>query len=163
LVDEQFPLEPIDAAAAQRWLESEAAAAQALAGRTRFPTPEPIGLGQPGAGYPLPWSVQTWLPGVTATDADPSDSITFAHDLADLIQAVRAIDTPRPDLQRPGSRRAATRARRLDADLFPAALHRGGRYVMISPATTWSGNAAGRGPFSRQWDWSGATSTATRR
>jgi aminoglycoside phosphotransferase (APT) family kinase protein len=89
----RFPLEPIDASAAQRWLESEAAAAQDLAGRTRFPTPEPIGLGQPGAGYPLPWSVQTWLPGVTAIDADPSDSVTFAHDLADFIQALGVIDT----------------------------------------------------------------------
>lgn len=89
----RFPLEPIDAAAAQRRLESEAAAARDLAGQTRFLTPEPIGLGQPGAGYPLPWSVQTWLPGVTAADADPSYSVTFAHDLAEFIQAVRAIDT----------------------------------------------------------------------
>ena len=30
-----------------------------LLGRTRFPTPEPVALGEPGAGYPLPWSVQT--------------------------------------------------------------------------------------------------------
>jgi aminoglycoside phosphotransferase (APT) family kinase protein len=89
----RFPLEPMDTAAAQQWLESEAEAARTLAGQTRFPTPEPIALGHPGAGYPLPWSVQTWLPGVTATDADPSGSVFFAHDLAEFIKAVRAIDT----------------------------------------------------------------------
>jgi aminoglycoside phosphotransferase (APT) family kinase protein len=47
-------------------VEAEAAAGRELAGRTPFATPEPVALGEPGAGYPLPWSVQTWLPGVTA-------------------------------------------------------------------------------------------------
>ena len=42
-------------------LEAEAAAGRELAGRTPFGTPEPVALGEPGAGYPLPWSVQTWL------------------------------------------------------------------------------------------------------
>jgi aminoglycoside phosphotransferase (APT) family kinase protein len=36
-------------------------AARELLGRTPFATPEPIAIGEPGAGYPLPWSVQTWL------------------------------------------------------------------------------------------------------
>ena len=30
--------------------------------------------------------------GVTATDADPSGSVPFAHDLAEFIRGVRAID-----------------------------------------------------------------------
>jgi aminoglycoside phosphotransferase (APT) family kinase protein len=64
-----------------------------LARRTRFATPEPVALGEPGAGYPLPWSVQTWLPGVTATGRDPGDSVPFARDLAEFIAGVRAIDT----------------------------------------------------------------------
>jgi len=34
------------------------------------PQPEPVALGEPGAGYPLPWSVPTWLPGTVATDED---------------------------------------------------------------------------------------------
>jgi aminoglycoside phosphotransferase (APT) family kinase protein len=46
----------------------------------RFRTPGPIAIGEPGAGYPLPWSVQTWLPGTVATEQDPSSSIDFAYD-----------------------------------------------------------------------------------
>jgi aminoglycoside phosphotransferase (APT) family kinase protein len=89
----RFPLVPRDVGAARDWLVAEAAAARELAGRTRFRTPEPVALGEPGAGYPLPWSVQTWLPGTVATDADPGDSMAFAHDLAEFIRDVRAIDT----------------------------------------------------------------------
>jgi aminoglycoside phosphotransferase (APT) family kinase protein len=89
----RFPLEPGDVAATRRWLESEAQAARELSGRTRFLTPEPVALGEPGAGYPLPWSVQTWLPGTAATDEDPGESVLFAHDFAEFIHGVRAIDT----------------------------------------------------------------------
>jgi aminoglycoside phosphotransferase (APT) family kinase protein len=89
----RFPLQPGAAAAVRGELEREASAARELAGRTRFRTPEPVALGEPGRGYPLPWSVQTWLPGVTATDDDPGESAGFAHDLAEFIAGVRAIDT----------------------------------------------------------------------
>jgi aminoglycoside phosphotransferase (APT) family kinase protein len=74
-------------------LQAEAAAARELLGRTRFRTPEPVAIGVPGAGYPRAWSVQTWLPGTVATRADPADSVPFAHDLAEFIGGVRAIDT----------------------------------------------------------------------
>jgi aminoglycoside phosphotransferase (APT) family kinase protein len=89
----RFPLRRQDPVAARRWLESEAAAASELSTHTRFPTPEPVAIGEPGAGYPLPWSVQTWLPGLVATDDDPGESAAFARDLAELIRDVRAIDT----------------------------------------------------------------------
>ena len=89
----RFPLRSGDAAAVRRRLESEAAAARELAGRTRFATPEPVAIGEPGAGYPLPWAVQTWLPGDTAADEDPGGSAAFAHDLAEFIGGVRAIGT----------------------------------------------------------------------
>jgi aminoglycoside phosphotransferase (APT) family kinase protein len=89
----RFPLEPGDVTATRRWLVSEADAARELLGRTPFRTPEPVALGEPGAGYPLPWSVQTWLPGTAAVDEDPGESVAFAHDLARFIRAVRAIDT----------------------------------------------------------------------
>ncbi|MGH3337421.1 MAG: hypothetical protein ACRDPL_01145, partial [Propionibacteriaceae bacterium] len=58
----RFPLEPGEVGSARRRLEAEAQAARELLGRTRFRTPEPVALGDPGEGYPLPWSVQTWLP-----------------------------------------------------------------------------------------------------
>jgi aminoglycoside phosphotransferase (APT) family kinase protein len=89
----RFPLQPGDRGATRRWLESEAAAGRELAGRTRFPTPEPVALGEPGAGYPLPWSMQTWLPGVVASDEDPGESAAFAADLAEFIVGVRSMDT----------------------------------------------------------------------
>lgn len=37
--------------------------------------------------------MQTWLPGIAATDEDPGDSAAFAHDLAEFIRDVRAIST----------------------------------------------------------------------
>ena len=89
----RFPLRDDDPDSVWRWLRSEAAAARELWGRTRVPTPEPVALGEPGAGYPLPWSVQTWLPGVPATDEDPSGSVAFARDLTELIDDLRAVDT----------------------------------------------------------------------
>jgi aminoglycoside phosphotransferase (APT) family kinase protein len=93
LLAARFPLKPGAAGPARRQLESEARAARELAGRTRFRTPEPVALGEPGAGYPLPWSVQTWLRGITAADEDPGESVAFAHDLAGFIGDVRAIGT----------------------------------------------------------------------
>jgi aminoglycoside phosphotransferase (APT) family kinase protein len=89
----RFPLRPGDVEATRQELEAEADAARRLLGRTRFPTPEPVALGRPGAGYPLAWSVQTWLPGTTATEEDPGESAGFAHDLAEFIAGVRTIDT----------------------------------------------------------------------
>lgn len=89
----RFPLEPADVESTRRSLEAEAQAARELLGRTRFRTPEPVAIGEPGEGYPLAWSVQTWVPGTVATEDDPSGSVTFAHDLADFIHGVRTIDT----------------------------------------------------------------------
>jgi aminoglycoside phosphotransferase (APT) family kinase protein len=88
----RFPLRLGPVEVIRRLLESEAQAARELLERTRFPTPEPIALGEPGAGYPLPWSVQTWLQGTVASDDDPGESTAFAHDVAEFILGVRAID-----------------------------------------------------------------------
>ena len=89
----RFPLRADDPVAVRRQIEAEAEAAAELAGRTRFATPEPVAIGEPGAGYPLPWSVQTWLPGVTAASEDPGGSEDFARDLAEFIAGVRSIGT----------------------------------------------------------------------
>ncbi|NYI85787.1 aminoglycoside phosphotransferase (APT) family kinase protein [Saccharopolyspora hordei] len=87
----RFPLQPGDADATRRQLAAEADRARELLGRTRFPTPQPVALGEPGAGFPLPWSVQTWVPGTVATEADPG--VALARDLAEFIRDVRALDT----------------------------------------------------------------------
>lgn len=89
----RFPLCVADVETTRQELEAEADAARELLDRTPFPTPEPVALGEPGAGYPLPWSVQTWLPGTPASDADTGDSQDFARDLVEFISHVRAIDT----------------------------------------------------------------------
>lgn len=89
----RFPLRLADVDATQRSLEAAAEAARGLLGRTRCLTPEPIAIGATGAGYPLPWSVQTWLPGTAATDEDQAYSVGFARDLAEFSRQVRVIDT----------------------------------------------------------------------
>lgn len=89
----RLPLRHTDPTSMRTEIESEAAAARVLLGQTPFPTPEPIAIGGPGAGYPLPWSIQTWLPGTTAEHEDPSGSVPFALDLATFIRGVRAIST----------------------------------------------------------------------
>jgi aminoglycoside phosphotransferase (APT) family kinase protein len=89
----RFPLQRLEAAAARQWLEEEAEAARELAGRTAYATPEPVAIGEPGPGYPLPWSVQTWVSGTPVAEEDLSESVGFAHDLAEFITGVRAIDT----------------------------------------------------------------------
>lgn len=89
----RFPLRPADPGEVLAVLEQEARASAELAQVSRFPVPEPVALGQPGAGYPMPWSVQTWLPGTNAFDADPSGSDAFAEDLATFISDLRAAET----------------------------------------------------------------------
>jgi aminoglycoside phosphotransferase (APT) family kinase protein len=89
----RFPLRPADVDETRRRLVADADAARELGHHTRFPVPEPVGLGRPGHGYPLPWSVQTWLPGATATAGDGDASAGLAHDLAEFIADVRGIDT----------------------------------------------------------------------
>ncbi|MET7569240.1 aminoglycoside phosphotransferase family protein [Streptomyces sp. NPDC005492] len=89
----RFLLRPAEAADALAVLEREARASAELARVSRFPVPEPVALGKPGSGYPMPWSVQTWLPGTVASDADPSGSDAFAEDLAAFIAALRAAET----------------------------------------------------------------------
>jgi aminoglycoside phosphotransferase (APT) family kinase protein len=54
----------------QRWLPE-------LSARLPLPVPAPVRVGRPSAGYPWPWSIVPWLPGVPgdrATLRDPADA-----------------------------------------------------------------------------------------
>lgn len=63
-----------------------------LAPRLPVAVSQPLARGEPGAGYPFPWSVYRWLDG-ELFDADrPSDPLGFARDLAGFIAALWEID-----------------------------------------------------------------------
>jgi aminoglycoside phosphotransferase (APT) family kinase protein len=89
----RFPLRPDDPDHVRSSLEREADAADELRLVSPFATPRPVHIGNPGHGYPMPWSAQTWLDGRPATPTSCADSEAFAHDLATLIGALREADT----------------------------------------------------------------------
>ncbi|MFE9018659.1 aminoglycoside phosphotransferase family protein [Streptomyces sp. NPDC007808] len=69
----------------QRWLPR-------LAPRLPLAVPAPLGLGEPGAGYALPWGVYGWLDGDNAHDAPPADPVAAAARLGRFTAALRAVD-----------------------------------------------------------------------
>ena len=89
----RFPLLEGDAEEVLSSLVDEAERAAELARSTSVPTLVPVALGEPGEGYGLPWSVQTWLPGTDANMRDPGGSVGFAADLASFILELRGLDT----------------------------------------------------------------------
>jgi aminoglycoside phosphotransferase (APT) family kinase protein len=89
----RLPLRPDDPESKRQALETEALASAEFIRYSPFPSPVRIAIGKPGPGYPLPWSVQTWLPGTSAIGADPGASADYASDLAALVTALRQADT----------------------------------------------------------------------
>lgn len=89
----RLPIQPGAAATVRQELEDEADAARRLAAMSPYPTPRPVAIGAPAAGYPLPWAVQTWVDGTIAYDADVAGSPAFAEDLARFVLALRARPT----------------------------------------------------------------------
>lgn len=67
-----------------------------LAPRLPLPVPEVRGAGEPGEGYPYPWSVRGWLAGETAMTPErvggPAELVRFAEDLGGFVRALRAVD-----------------------------------------------------------------------
>jgi aminoglycoside phosphotransferase (APT) family kinase protein len=89
----RFPITGAPPPSLRAQLDAEAAAMSEFADASSFAAPMPVAIGEPGDGYPLPWSVQTWIPGRVATADGCAGSVTFAHDLATLIRSLRAVDT----------------------------------------------------------------------
>lgn len=89
----RFPLNPGDPAELTAELRKEAAAMGELASACPVPTPVHLAHGAPGNDYPLPWSVQSWLPGVVATPDGLAHSRLFVEDLITLIRSLREADT----------------------------------------------------------------------
>lgn len=88
----RFPMRVTDSVQAAALLREEAAAMEELAECCPLPTPRPIGFGKPDKAYPMPWLLQNWIEGETATAEGLSDSVTFARDLARLVNALRSAD-----------------------------------------------------------------------
>ncbi|KQR54037.1 acetyltransferase [Leifsonia sp. Leaf336] len=63
-----------------------------LAPRLPLPIPVPVAKGEPGAGYPFPWSVYRWLPGTPLALAADLDEVTLAEDLGHFLVALREVD-----------------------------------------------------------------------
>ena len=63
-----------------------------LAGRLPLPIPEPVARGDPGCGYPWPWSVYRWLEGEPAAAGPVASLGQFAAELADFLAALYRID-----------------------------------------------------------------------
>ena len=89
----RFPLRATDPIACANVLRNEAAAMTRFAKHSPVVTPRPIGLGQPGPLYPMPWAVQSWIEGDVATPNKLAASTIFALDSANLIASLRSADT----------------------------------------------------------------------
>lgn len=88
----RFPLLRDDADRMRAQLEQELAAAAEFRRACCAPAPEPLHLGQPGHGYPLPWTAQTWLKGLPATPTLWENSFRLAQDQAELIDSLSRWD-----------------------------------------------------------------------
>lgn len=89
----RFPLNSADPGEMSVALATEAAAMRSLAAICSVPTPVQVAEGAPGHGYPLPWSVQTWVPGTVAAPDALAHSTVFAQDLVTLLCEFRRADT----------------------------------------------------------------------
>ena len=69
----------------QRWLPT-------LARQLPLPIPEPVAMGEPGDGFPRPWSIYRWIAGDTARVERITSLTVFAADLAGFLTALYAID-----------------------------------------------------------------------
>lgn len=82
---------PIGAAYAPA-IEKEHRWLPVLSPRLPVPIPEPLALGIPGEGYPLPWSVRRWIEGETAEAGHIEDLNGFATSVAEFITALQRVD-----------------------------------------------------------------------
>ncbi|ONI80537.1 acetyltransferase [Saccharothrix sp. ALI-22-I] len=63
-----------------------------LAASLPVPVPVSLAMGEPGEGYPFPWSVRRWMDGRTASPDRIDDLSGFAVSIADFIRALQRID-----------------------------------------------------------------------
>jgi aminoglycoside phosphotransferase (APT) family kinase protein len=64
-----------------------------LAPQLPVPIPRPIARGEPGCGFPAPWSVYGWLEGEPAATVGVTDHDRLADDLGRFLAALQQADT----------------------------------------------------------------------
>jgi aminoglycoside phosphotransferase (APT) family kinase protein len=64
-----------------------------LAPQLPLPIPRPIAKGQPGCGFPAPWSIYGWLGGEPAAVTGVRDHDRLAEDLGHFLSALQRADT----------------------------------------------------------------------
>lgn len=72
-------------------VDQEATWLPRLAPHLPVAVPEPVGIGEPGDGYPYRWAVHRWVPGDGAAPDRIDDPVTFALDLAAVVLALRGV------------------------------------------------------------------------
>jgi aminoglycoside phosphotransferase (APT) family kinase protein len=88
-VGTRFPLRYDDPDRVQVRLRSEMVASAEFVLACPVPAPKPLHVGRPGHGYPLPWTAQSWLPGLTATPTSCESSADLAHALSEVLRHLR--------------------------------------------------------------------------
>jgi aminoglycoside phosphotransferase (APT) family kinase protein len=73
--------------------EKEASWLPKLAPHLPLAVPVPIGVGEPGEGFPWRWSVYDWLDGETATPERIGDLNRFGREVAGFLTALQKIET----------------------------------------------------------------------
>jgi aminoglycoside phosphotransferase (APT) family kinase protein len=89
----RFPLQPSLDPGLRDDLARNQDIARRIAAHVPVPVPQPVAFGEPGEGYPGPWTAYRWIPGETATNASVGDSDAFARDLAGFVTALHGMDT----------------------------------------------------------------------
>ena len=121
----------------QRWLPL-------LAPKLPLAVPEPLGLGEPAAGYPWPWSVYRWLDGTEADVAVGVELTPFAVALAGFLRALQNSDaTGGPPPGRENFHRGGSLAV-YDGEVWAALAALGGRVDGAAAAEVWRRAAASR-------------------
>ena len=116
-----------------------------LALRLPLPVSAPVRAGQPGCGFPWPWSITPWFDGASWADADVDDPVETANALGAFVRAL-AIDAP---------------------DEAPTSPYRGGPIIDRDPAfrdrVVQLGETIDTGAVVKVWEAALAAPPATRR
>jgi len=78
---------------ARQQVEHEATWLPRLAPHLPVAVPEPVAMGESGAGYPWRWAVHRWIPGEGAALDRVTDAVSFAVDLAGVVRDLQAVPT----------------------------------------------------------------------